>query len=74
MEKENKTPTNSEKTYKELFNKNNLIKIDNKISRPTDFQQKCRLSVGFAVPKLNPTSPVGNIRLSFRPGVTVTGH
>ena len=24
---------------------------------------------GFAVPQLNPTSPVGNIRLSFRPVV-----
>ncbi|MDD7524464.1 MAG: hypothetical protein SPK22_05540, partial [Alloprevotella sp.] len=23
-----------------------LIKIDNQINRPTDFQQKCRLSVG----------------------------
>ena len=25
---------------------NHLIKIDNKTNRPTDFQQKCRLSVG----------------------------
>ena len=29
---------------------------------------------GFAVPKLNPTSPVGNIRLSFRPVVVTVEH
>ena len=28
-----------------------LIKIDNQISGPTDFQQKCRLSVGLLLPK-----------------------
>lgn len=35
-----------------------LIKIDNKIYIPTDFQQKCRSSVGLLFPKRNHTSSI----------------
>ena len=38
-----------------------LIKIDNLISSPTDFQQKCRLSVGLFFPKGIPQAMLGTL-------------
>ena len=49
--------------YKRNSSLIHLIKIDNWISRPTDFQQKCRLSVGLLFPKWIPTRRSGDIIL-----------
>ena len=35
---------------------NHLIKIDNETNKPTDFQKKCRLSVGLFLAFPSPTS------------------
>ena len=38
-----------------------LIKIDNQINIPTDFQQKCRLSVGLLFPKCITQTMMGTL-------------